>query len=57
MISSPQNGPEFENAIRETLVQGEELISFANGWIHTEMVGVVIVKKPDDFLLLIHSLT
>ena len=49
MISSPQNGPEFENAIRETLVQGEELISFANGWIHTEMVGVVLVKKPDDF--------
>ena len=34
MISSPQNGPAFENAIRETLVQGEELISFANGWVH-----------------------
>ena len=34
MLQSPQAGPEFENAIRETLVTGEELISFANGWIH-----------------------
>lgn len=36
MLTSPQSGPEFENAIRETLVTGEELISFSNGWIHID---------------------
>ena len=36
MITSPQSGPEWENAIRETLVTGEELISFSNGWVHID---------------------
>ena len=53
MISSPQNGPEFENAIRETLVQGEELISFANGWVHIDRVGFGLFfeykRNPDRY--------
>ena len=32
MLTSPQSGPEWESAIKETLVPGEELINFENCW-------------------------
>ena len=33
MLTSPQSGPEWESAIKETLVPGEELINFENCWV------------------------
>ena len=35
MLTSPQSGPEWESAIKETLVFGEELINFDNCWVMT----------------------
>ena len=50
MPTSPQSGPDFKSAIQGTLVEGEELISFANGWLHSEdkPVGLFTLRQPHE---------